>query len=65
MDWLARRRDYLAWKHAQKVHQLEHENGLMLTLPCEAVGHFNLIDEYHSLFDATARRRFLEAGGHS
>lgn len=60
VTWLKQR---TAWRHAQKVHQMEHENELPLTFPCRAVGHLEAIDRYRDLFDADQRRWFLAAGG--
>lgn len=60
-----------AWKHAQTVHDEEHETRQPLTYTCEAVGHSWLkgydtrdndppvIDDYSEYFDKDAQRHFL------
>lgn len=52
------------WKHAQKIHDEEHETKIPRSLSCVAVGHVwsdfdNSIDDYQDYFDSDAQRKFL------
>jgi hypothetical protein len=63
MKIFQKEKDRKAWLEAQRTHQLEHASGVEPTLSCEAVGHYDSIDEYGTYFDKDVRRKFCIAAG--
>jgi hypothetical protein len=51
-----------AYKAAQHLHALEHENEMPPTLKCDDVGHLPLIDVYQGYGDDETRRFCMATG---